>query len=309
VALAIRDGLVGRVNLPMLGLVFAACVGWGAVATRWTTGVLSREDAILGFAPEPLLSRTMGGRRRAAVLALAGTVLAYFYGGSLLQHWQFVAGLALSLWVLLPALGAGSLRLAWSGGRVTEILSLRRPQPIALLGAAALGLGSVVPMAEGLMRLQSVFLPMPEGIWEGMREGFTSVGTVAGLVLIALSPGINEEFVFRGVFLGLFRRVGTTRYAVLISSVGFAIIHQSVYRLMPTFVLGVMMAAVTVRTRSLFPAMVFHAVYNGAAFLGLGLEEAEAGVGHWVGSLALLVIGLLLLRSEASRSGNGEAAA
>ncbi|MCA9751644.1 MAG: CPBP family intramembrane metalloprotease [Gemmatimonadetes bacterium] len=303
VALAVRDGLLGQMSLPLLGLVFVASVGWGFLVTRWTAGILSREDTILGFSPEPLFAHTVGGRRRAAMFALSATVLAFFYVGGLLQTWKLLLGLGLSLWVVLPLLGAGSLRFAGSGGRLADVLSLRAPRPLALLGAVLLALGVGVPLFYGVMKLQGLFLPMPENFMGEFGGELGEAGKPLMLFLIAISPGICEELVFRGVFLGLLRRVGTVRSAILISSAGFALIHLSVFRFAPTFLLGLVMAGIVVRTRSIFPSMLFHAVYNASVMLVIGEGLLEPTPLTWGASVALFLAGALLVRSAAARSG------
>jgi len=302
VALAVRDGLVGRADPAMLGLVFVASVGWGLLITRWTARVLSREDTILGFSPEPLFAGTSGGRRRAAMFALAATVLGFFYAGNLLQSWRLVPGLILSLWVVLPVLGAASAWFARSGATVRELLSLRAPRPAAVLGAVCLGAGILVPMFDAVMRFQGTFLPMPDNLMGNLEEEIGGFGTVPLLLLMAVSPGICEELVFRGVFLGLLRRVGSTRYAVLMSSAGFAIIHMSVFRFLPTFILGVLMASVVVRTRSIVPAMLLHAVYNGLAVGAMERIGEDPGVLAWAVSVGLFAAGVTLIRSPAART-------
>jgi sodium transport system permease protein len=304
VAVALRDVLLGDAPAPRIALVAAASVAWALLVVRWTAGVLSREDTILGFAPEPLFSRTPAGRRRAAYVGMAGTVLGFFYVGQKLQMRDMTAGLAQSLWILLPALAAIALRFAWAGGKLGELLSLRRPHPAALLGAAALGLGAVVPMLRGVVRLQSLILPMPEGIMEPVEEGLADLDTGNLLFLLAVSPGVCEELVFRGAFLGLLRRTGAVRSAVLASSAFFALIHLNVFRFAPTFLLGLVLAALVVRTRSVFPAMVFHAVYNGTAVLAGRSGELPAslsGSTGWMGSFALVVLGALLVRLSPRR--------
>jgi sodium transport system permease protein len=298
VALAVRDGLVGPVPAHLLALVGAASVGWGALAMRWTTRILSREDAILGFDPEPLLAKTTAGRRRAALLGMAATVLAYFYGGTLLQSRALVGGLAASLWLLLPALGAGAARLAWSGGTVREVLSLRVPAARAALAGPLLGAALVVPMMRGVVALQSLVLPSPEGLFAPLTEPLEELGTPWVLLLLAASPGICEELVFRGVFLGLLRRVGSTRGAILASSAFFALIHLSVFRFLPTFLVGAALALLVVRTRSLVPAMLAHATYNGLAVASgriPGLERLLESTAAWPASGAALVVAIALL--------------
>ncbi|HMB68032.1 MAG TPA: ABC transporter permease subunit, partial [bacterium] len=171
VSIALRDALRGDLSVPMIGLVTAASLFWGALVLRWTAGVLSREDTILGFDPEPLFGKTRGGRRRAAWLGIAGTVLGFFYVGQLLQARDVMRGLAWSLWVLLPVLAVVAVRFAWPGqGSLAALLSLRRPRILSLAGAALLGAGTFVPMVRGVFALQSTFLPMPGNLFQFLDD-------------------------------------------------------------------------------------------------------------------------------------------
>lgn len=300
VALAVRDALLAPIPFPIFVIVTLASTGWGLLAMRWVGNVLSREEAILGFDPEPLLAKTPSGRRRAVVLGMAMTVLVYFYLGQLLQSWNLKVGLVLSLWVLLPALAAAVLRLGWSGGSLGEVLSLRAPRPAALLGAILLGLGTVFPIASGVARIQGVFLPMPEGFMKPLVD-LTEGGALQSFLLLALSPAICEEFTFRGVFLGLLRRVMPVRRAVLFSAICFGLIHLSIFRLLPTTLLGIGLALLVVRTGSIFPSMAFHAAYNGLAVLAervLPETWIEGNAASFAASAACLLAGLLLVRSK-----------
>jgi membrane protease YdiL (CAAX protease family) len=80
-----------------------------------------------------------------------------------------------------------------------------------------------------------------------------------------------------------------------------------VFRFLPTFTLGIVMALLTVGTRSVFPAMVYHMTYNGLAILVSGsgdeMPVALTGGAAWAGSLALLGAGFVLLRAFARREG------
>jgi sodium transport system permease protein len=303
VSVALRDALLGVLPVGKLMLVTAASVFWAAVVVRWTAGVLSREDTILGFDPEPAFGHTVAGRRRAAYLGLAVTTLAYFYLGQMLQNWNLIGGLIASLWLLLPFLGGASLRFAWAGGTLKSLLSWRAPRPAALLGAVLCGVGMVLPVVEGLFALQTRFLPMPEDMAAAF-ESLEALSLPVILLLVAATPGICEELVFRGVFLGLLRRTGTVGAAVLVSSAFFALIHLNVFRFLPTFALGLVMAGIVVRTRSIFPSMLFHAVYNGVTITMSEWSEPwrpEGPVG-WGVSLLLLGAGAALLRFDAARS-------
>ena len=301
VGFAVRDGLVAPVPAGLLALVAVASLAWAWLTMRWTAGILAREETILGFDPEPLLAPTPGGRMRAALLGMAGTVLVFFYLGQYMQSRAMVPGLLLTLWVLLPLLGAGTMRLAWSGGTPAGVLSLRLPRATTWLGGLLLGLGLVVPVVEGLARLQSLVLPVPEGIAEAFGDLFEGRSRAFLLFFIAVSPGVCEELVFRGAFFGLLRRVVPDRHAVLVSAAFFGLIHLSAHRFVPTFFLGIVFALVVRRTRSIFPAMVAHAAYNGFTVLGGdegGVLESIGPLTAWGGSMLLLAAAAWLLRRE-----------
>jgi membrane protease YdiL (CAAX protease family) len=73
-----------------------------------------------------------------------------------------------------------------------------------------------------------------------------------------------EECLFRGFFYRHLRgRMGVTR-ATVISAAVFAAVHMSFQIFLPLFALGVVLAIVTERSGSVLPAMLVHAVFNGA---------------------------------------------
>ena len=103
---------------------------------------------------------------------------------------------------------------------------------------------------------------------------------VTGMLLLFLTvlPGIFEELTFRGMLLhGLHRRL---RPALLVLVVGvvFGIYHVALFRFVPTACLGVMFAAVTLLTGSIYPAMLWHALNNALGVLAYKLQVPEAGL-------------------------------
>jgi membrane protease YdiL (CAAX protease family) len=85
---------------------------------------------------------------------------------------------------------------------------------------------------------------------------------MASLLALSLVPAVCEEIATRGLLtLGLARRLGAVA-AVAISAAAFAALHVSLVRAVPTALLGVVFAVVTLRTASLVPAMIAHALNN-----------------------------------------------
>jgi uncharacterized protein len=80
--------------------------------------------------------------------------------------------------------------------------------------------------------------------------------------VIIVAP-IAEEVFFRGVAFNAWLREGGRRWAYIGSSVLFAVIHMTLVSLLPILFLGLALAWVYERTRSLLAPIVMHAVVNG----------------------------------------------
>jgi membrane protease YdiL (CAAX protease family) len=90
---------------------------------------------------------------------------------------------------------------------------------------------------------------------------------IAAVVLLTVVPAVCEEIASRGlVTLGLVRRLGAP-LAVLISAALFAALHMSLVRALPTGLLGAALAIMAIRSRSVFPSMLAHALNNAIALL------------------------------------------
>lgn len=91
------------------------------------------------------------------------------------------------------------------------------------------------------------------------------------LFVFAITPAVCEEFFFRGFVLGSLSRFSTVT-AVVVSSLLFGLMHVltsnvlMVERFLPTALIGVLLAVIALRTGSIWPGMIFHAIHNGLQF-------------------------------------------
>ncbi|MEX1156278.1 MAG: CPBP family intramembrane glutamic endopeptidase [Chloroflexota bacterium] len=85
--------------------------------------------------------------------------------------------------------------------------------------------------------------------------------TVVLVAFVVVAP-IAEELFFRGVAYNAWIRERGPRFALYGSAVLFALIHGSVFALVPIFALGIALALVYRRTGSLPAAMAMHAGFN-----------------------------------------------
>lgn len=110
------------------------------------------------------------------------------------------------------------------------------------------------------------------------------------LVSLVLLPAICEEFLFRGIiFNGLKEK--NCLFAILLSSLMFAIFHTSVNQLFYPFVMGILISSVMAKEDNLFYPILIHSINN---FLSLTLsylniELFSATVLYLILAIALFV--------------------
>ena len=129
-----------------------------------------------------------------------------------------------------------------------------------------------------------------------------------GLAALVLVPALCEELFFRGfVLTGLYAHYGP-RWALLGSSVLFAVSHLNPWQFLPLLVFGLFLGTLVHWTHSIYPAIVAHGINNLTAVAGinlstyLGLEDFGPSQ-HLPPHLALLAFlallaGLFLLRRQ-----------
>lgn len=213
--------------------------------------------------------------------------------------------LAQVLGLALPAFLFARLHTA----RVGPFLRLRPPDP-TLLGLALVGLVGLTPVVLWLGAFNES-LPIPQPEWmreleEAQVELLEQVlrqdaSLVLNLLLMAVTPAFCEEVLFRGYVQRQAERGLGVAGGLLFSGIVFGFYHFRLSQVIPLSVLGLYMAYLVWRTRSLWPAVVVHFANNAlAVWLSPYLEEAEGEVvetmsvpWYFVGG-GLLLVGLVL---------------
>jgi membrane protease YdiL (CAAX protease family) len=105
-----------------------------------------------------------------------------------------------------------------------------------------------------------------------LAAGTESLGAADLLALLLVGAVVApfvEEFFFRGILFRYLRgRVGLAATA-LITSFAFALVHFSPKLMVPLMVLGLILAGVSERYRSIYPAIAVHSLNNTVAILGM----------------------------------------
>ncbi len=171
--------------------------------------------------------------------------------------------------VAIPIVAA----IAW--GRVTpeqsrlRLLGITRASPRHLAAAVVLG-ASVWLISMWLLAALASQLDVtaPPGLNQAIQR---SPLPMAILTLVVMAP-IGEELVFRGVLArGLATRLPTVA-AIAISAALFSLYHRNLVQALPTFMIGIPLAWLAIRSDSLIPGVILHALNN---LIGLPIARDE----------------------------------
>jgi hypothetical protein len=137
---------------------------------------------------------------------------------------------------------------------------------------SSFGLSILLSECDNLLR---VVLPMPDWFIE-MMGGLGGGGEIWGtaFVLILVAP-LTEEPVFRGVILRGLAGRHSPAVAIGVSAVLFGAMHANPWQFVTATALGIVYGWWFLRTRSLVPCLIGHALNNG---LVLALSHVTLGI-------------------------------
>ncbi len=286
VILLFRDMMTGKASYEATFAVFLSTAAFAVLALQFAAWLFQREEVVLseekGF---PLTWRRSEFRPRPTITASMSLglftimLIMLFYVGSTVQAWKLLPGLLITEWLMLLA---PILLLLWYAKvDFKTALNLRPLSFQGALGSIVLGFFSILLVIQMGFWFNQV-LPVPAEFEEEMAKLFSSDGSLLQLLFLlfvaAVSPAICEEVMFRGVILsGMRSRMGIWPCVILVGLL-FGIFHISIFRIPPIAIFGMVLTYLTLRTGSIYAAMLVHLMNNSFAIL-LTTERMPAFVG------------------------------
>jgi membrane protease YdiL (CAAX protease family) len=150
-------------------------------------------------------------------------------------------------------------------------LGVTAPPWRALAGAALIGATfwyANVRIAEPIVRA------LDGGEVARLEYALASPPLAVRLLVVAALPALCEELLTRGVLARAIRPAVGRVLAVAISAFVFAAFHLSLVRFVPTFLLGALLASITLAADSVWPAVLAHFLNNAIAIAIAGGDLA-----------------------------------
>lgn len=188
--------------------------------------------------------------------------------GSIVQQRELFSGLIITQYIiiLLPNI----LYLKLRGFSLKKVLKLN---PISIKESIQVVFIMIFSYPFAIF-LNAVFLMFLQNFTEIVPSPIpvpTNINELLlGFFVIAISPGICEEVMFRGTFLNAYSKLGYKK-AIIISSLLFGLYHFNIFNFIGPVFLGILFGIMVYKTDSIYSSMIGHTVNNGLALVILYL--------------------------------------
>lgn len=287
--LCIKQIITRHWNWQGILITFASSAIAAVLLARTAAGLLQREDLLLGVQLSPKKKMETGSYGRELVIFGGIVFFMLFYFGQLLSLWNVMASLVITqiFLILAPAL----LFLRYTKSPVWQTLSFRKPSPRYIVAGISLGFATVV-ISMLILTVQTKFLPYSEEYGRQMQLMIMPPGRPLWQIILvaAMMPAICEEIFFRGVLQGILSRNLSKQKLLFVIGILFGVFHLSMFRILPTGLLGVLLAYLTLASGSIFPSMCLHFMHNSyylwSSFYKVNLDSPQC--------IALALAGLIV---------------
>ncbi len=278
-----RELLLGApVQLGHLLTVLLSTTLYAGAAVAIAATLFGKESVV--FADSGSM-KTLFSRKLFKPMRLPSVAMSLLYVSLLFPAWFFVQSalspgpnesavslLQTSAWlmplmfVLLPML----MMTFWKVS-VKQALSFKVPSVRHLFSAILLGLCMWVPAHE-LNLIQYQLLGMPQAFAEqaeSMAATLQALPLGGVILIIAIIPAVSEELLFRGFLMGGLSSSARKWTAIIASAAIFGVFHFLLFKFIVTATLGILLGYLCWQSRSIWPAIIAHALHNSVAVISI----------------------------------------
>lgn len=154
---------------------------------------------------------------------------------------------------------------------------------------------------HNLLEIPSAFidkyLPAPDWFWEMFNKIFEGdFGWWGAFMKVVVVGPIVEELIFRGLILQGFRRNYKAFTAVIMSALLFALFHLNPWQFPATFVLGILLGWIMIRTNNIVLAIIGHSINNFLVLMSISLwKEIRSSAFYLMDKGKIYFISLLIV--------------
>lgn len=146
---------------------------------------------------------------------------------------------------------------------VKEIFPLKKPKWIKTFGVLLMWISAYALMIPVTMFMAYFFPKEIFSISEGLNEVIYSVPLILSVFISSVMPAVCEEALHRGFILKSFQSKWKNKWFLsLLMGIIFGLFHGSIWRFLPTAILGGILTYIMLETENMFYPALFHFTNN-----------------------------------------------
>ncbi|MBI5402185.1 MAG: CPBP family intramembrane metalloprotease [Ignavibacteriae bacterium] len=222
---------------------------------------------------------------------------------------RIILSFAQFMFLLFPALILSMMR----GNNFRDTFRVKKPD-LVIFFLSVFGLVLVQPFLQAYLVIQNkLIFSLPFGteaikqvkdLFDSLEQTTMSLVTAHSIpefifviFVIAVTPAICEEFLFRGIVFRNFEKVSLRRNAMFLTGLLFALFHFHPFNLIPLILLGFYLTFITYYSGSIFTAVACHFLNNFISAFSVFIFGKENFAEPDISGMQLMQFGLLGLLS------------
>ena len=266
ICLLIKNMLVFKIDYMIIAVVLISNVAYAVFAILFLSKIYDSESILFsdGKSGLQLFERRenlkKGGLPTVSDVwfVVALTIVLVLYAGSMLQLKFGLGGVfGTQLIILLVPLAV----VLYTKKDIRMTYGFRNTGAVSFVGAFFVILGMYpinIAVSYGVISLFPQSANNVVTTFSSIMDG----NVVSVFLVIALTPAICEEMLFRGLIYNAMKARYRVSVAIGIVAVLFGIYHMSLVKFIPTGLLGLMLCYVAYKTGSIYPSMMMHFINN-----------------------------------------------
>lgn len=267
VCLLMKNLLIFKFDFSLIMLVLFSNVLYAFVSVWFLAKIYNSESILFGesMAGIKLFERRKNIKKGSlpsiteGLLVLIIAMLLMVYLGGMMSLENPIMG------VIIPQLFIGLLPILaciYIKSDLKKVFAIKLPSIKNVIGAVILMIGGICLSLVISNIIAWIFPKAGENLNAEYMMILDGVPFGVALLLIALTPAICEELMFRGYLFTAARQKMSLLRAVLLVSLLFGISHMSLIKLLPTMVIGMLLAYAMYSANSIFISAIMHFMNN-----------------------------------------------
>lgn len=265
IVLLYKEMFLGNATFTQIGLVFFSTALYALLALIWAIRLFSREEVIFRQVEGIKWdfwrknSTVMFTTNQAFIFFALTTILFHFMGPKLSDNILFGQALSMVLFlVVIPVVVTKAFHYD-----LQKTFAIGKSFPVAKIPVILLLSISALIFSLTIKSVQDFVLPIHnEQFMKFLQDLLKELPLWIMIIVFAVLPGICEELFFRGLILSSFRKKMPPMTAVVWTALLFAVMHMDISRLSFTFVMGVFLGVVLLRTKNILVPIAIHILCN-----------------------------------------------